>query len=267
MTDAQKKLAKLQIEQSEVRQKLNDLLAKDERTADETAELEALTTRAQAIEPELRAALTLAQSEEPEGRETDTLDAETRERLELRAKSTVTRFVEAAIRGRRIDGSEAEYAAAEGMTGDYGIPLALFDEPESREADPEKRADVSTGAPGTVGVNLQPIRPAVFAASVLPRLGVEMPRVMSGTYAEARIDTSLSADSHGKGDAAMASAATFATSTATPKRVSGRLGIRIEDIAAVGQANFESALRSNLMLVMSDELDKQGLTGAVSLPK
>ena len=33
-------------------------------------------------------------------------------------------------------------------------------------------------------------------------------------------------------------------------------------MAAVGQANFESVLRENLSLVLSDELDKQGLTGA-----
>ena len=41
----------------------------------------------------------------------------------------------------------------------------------------------------------------------------------------------------------MASAATFAVTSATPKRISGRLSIQIEDIAAVGAENFESALR------------------------
>ena len=50
-------------------------------------------------------------------------------------------------------------------------------------------------------------------------------------------------------------------STATPKRISARLAIAIEDVAAVGQANFESVLRENLSLVLSDELDRQGLNG------
>ena len=262
MTDAQKKLAKLQIESSEVRQKLNTLLIKDERTAEENTELETLTKRAQAIEPELRAALTLVSGEEPEGdaKPTETLDAETRERLELRAKSAVTRFVEAALKGRRIDGREAEYMAACGVG--EGIPLELFEpDPREQRGKAEQRVDVNTAAPGTVGVNLQPIRPAVFAMSIAPRLGIEMPRVMSGTYAEARIDTSLSAAAEAPGDPAMASAATFAVSTATPKRISGRLGIRIEDIASVGQSNFESALRSNLQLVMSDALDSQVING------
>ena len=264
MTDAQKKLAKLQIEQSEVREKLNGLLSKDDRTADESADLESLTKRAQALEPELRASLVLAQADEPEGTETgtDTLDAETRERLQLRAKSTVTAFVEAALKGRLMAGPEAELMAACGVS--EGVPLEIF-EPNPREQR-EQRADNSTAAPGTVGVNLQPIRPAIFAASIAPRLGIEMPRVASGTYAEARIDTSLTAGAKAKGGAAESSAATFAVSTATPKRVSGRLGIRVEDIASVGQANFEAALRNNLQLVMSDELDKQAINGDGEAP-
>ena len=47
MTEAQRKLAALQIEQSEVRQKLNDLLSADDRTAEQNTELESLTSRAQ----------------------------------------------------------------------------------------------------------------------------------------------------------------------------------------------------------------------------
>ena len=264
MTEAQKRLAALQIEQSEKRERTNELLSKDERTADETGELETLTKRLQAIEPELRAALTVAQSEEPEGEETDTLDSETRERLELRAKSKVTAFVQAAMKGALVSGPEAEYMAACGVEG---IPLELF-EPDPREtrAEAEKRTDVNTGAPGTVGVNLQPIRPAIFAASIAPRLGIDMPRVASGTYAEARIDTSLTAAAKAAGGDAVATAATFAVSTATPKRVSGRLGVRVEDIASVGQANFEAALRANLQMVMSSELDDQAINGDGQAP-
>ena len=258
MTDAQRKLAKLQIEQSENRQKINDLLSKEDRSADETAELDTLTKRAQAIEPELRANLVLVSGEETET-ETDTLDAEVRERLELRAKCSVSRFVEAAVRGRLPSGAEAEYMAAESV--DDGIPLSLF-EPDPRE----KRADASTAAPGTVGVNLQPIRPAIFAASIAQRLGIDMPRVQSGTYAEARISTNLTAGAKAKGADAEATAADFTVQTAGPKRVAGRLGIRIEDIASVGASNFESALRANLQLVMGAELDNQVINGSGVAP-
>ena len=49
--------------------------------------------------------------------------------------------------------------------------------------------------------------------------------------------------------------------SATPKRISARLELAIEDIAAVGVQNYESALRENLSLSLSSELDDQGLNG------
>ena len=65
-----------------------------------------------------------------------------------------------------------------------GIPLELWDVPA---AEGETRADVPTGAPGTVGVNLDRIRPQVFAASIASTLGIEMPSVASGSYASPKI--------------------------------------------------------------------------------
>ena len=258
MTENQTKLAGLQIEQSEKRERANALLSKDDRTGDESTELDTVTKRLQALEPELRAALTLVQSEDDKSTQTDGtdgLDAETRERLDLRSKCAVTRFVQAAIRGRAVDGPEAEFMAACGVDG---IPLELF-EPDPREQREEQRA--ITGTPSTVGTNLDPIRPAVFAASIAPRIGIEMPRVMSGTFATATISTSLSAGHKAKNADIAATAAAFTVSTAMPRRLSARLEISIEDIAAVGQANFEAMLRDNLMLVMSDQLDDSVING------
>ena len=51
-----------------------------------------------------------------------------------------------------------------------------------------------------------------------------------------------------------------------PKRISARLELSLEDISAVGQANFESILRQNLSLVLSDELDKQMINGDGQAP-
>ena len=154
-----------------------------------------------------------------------------------------------------VDGAEAELAAAAGV---QGIPLELWDTPiEQRDV---------TGAPGTVGVNLDPIRRAVFANSMAPRLGIELPRVGSGTYATATITTSHSAAALAKSGAAAATAGAFTVTTATPKRVSARLELTLEDIAAVGQANFEGILRENLALALSDELDDQAINGDGQAP-
>ena len=102
----------------------------------------------------------------------------------------------------------------------------------------------------------------MFAASIAPMLGIEMPRVESGGFASATISTSLSAGSQAKGGKTTATAAGFTVTSVTPKRISARLGIRVEDVAAVGSENFESILRENLALVLSDALDDQAINGA-----
>ena len=189
-------------------------------------------------------------------------DAETRERIELRSKAMLSNYLLAAGRGRMVDGAEAELSAAAGV---QGIPLELWDVPapaERRSA--EERA--ITPAPGTVGVNLDPIRPAIFANSIAPRLGIDMPRVASGTYATGTVTGSQSAAALDKGGAAVATAGAITVSTATPKRISARLELTLEDIAAVGQANFEAILRQNLSLALSDELDDQAINGDGQAP-
>ena len=250
MTPAQK----IQLRLSQVRKRLNEIsgLEGDAFTDEIRSEAESLQNEYSDLE--IRHQAVIVAEGEPETRELNGPDAEMRERIELRSKASLTGYLQAALAGRQVAGAEAELQAAAGIGN--GIPLELWDTPV------ETRADASTGAPGTVGVNLDPIRPAVFANSIAPRLGIEMPRVASGTYASATITTSLTAGSKEKGAAQEATAAAFTLNSVTPKRVSARLGIRIEDVAAVGQANFEPILRENMSLVLSDELDDQVINGA-----
>ena len=131
------------------------------------------------LERQLRAAQVAADDEETEQRKAaekgDTKpDAEQRERMELRGPGQPDQLCAGGDPGAATwTGAEAELQAAAGVNG--GIPLELWDTAERRE----QRTDVQTDAPGTVGVNLDPIRPAVFANAVLPRLGVEMPSAWS----------------------------------------------------------------------------------------
>ena len=248
------KSQKLQREQSEVRQRLNAALDKDELTDDERAQMERDTKRSDQIESELRAALTVEGEDTRQAAATEP-DSEHRERLELRSRATLTNYFLAAMGRRHVTGAEQELAQAAGIA-DGHVPVELFDV----ERRSEQRVVTAAPTSGT-STNLDPIYPAIFSKSVVPMLGVDMPRVASGTYSTARIDQSLTAGTHAAGDAAVASAATFAVGQANPKRISGRLSIRAEDIATVGPENFESSLRENLTLVMSDALDNQGLNG------
>lgn len=257
MNKNQKAIRAVADELEEVEKRSAEIIAGDI-GEDEEKEIKELAAKKSKLIERRQALGVLLETEDAKAIVHDEPDAEMRERLELRGKASLTEYIKAALSGRQVSGAEAELRAAAGI-GD-GIPLELWDTPA------EKRADTTTAAPGTVGVNLAPIQPAVFAASIAPRLGIEMPRVESGTYASATISTSLTAGSKAAGAAQEATAAAFRVNSATPKRVSARMAIRIEDIASVGQANFESALRENLALVLSDELDNQAINGDGQAP-
>ncbi len=250
---------KLEIRRSEIRSRLTAIAQLDGDAYDESVQKEEGELQAEfgTLEKRHRSAL-IAETDEQaelEKKVANEPDAEQRERLELRTKAKVSSYVMAALSGRQVDGAESELRAAAGIND--GIPLELWDVPRGTE----KRVDTATDAPSTVGVNLDTMQPFVFANSIAPRLGVQMPRVQSGTYASATIATSLTAGAKAKGAAQDSTEAAFTVTSATPKRISARLSVQIEDIASVGTASFESALRQNLSLVLSDELDRQMLTG------
>ena len=260
MTEAQKRLRELSERQSKERQEMAELSRVDSLTDEQRARMDEIETGVPDVERLLRAAQAAADAEgEAETRQTGP-DSEMRERLELRSKARVGAYLLARLEQRAIAGAEAELAAAAKISAG-GIPLELWDRPRPA---PEQRA--VTDAPGTVGVNLDPIRPQIFAKSVCPRLGIAMPRVESGTYASATIATALTAGALAKNADAPATAATFNVSTSTPKRISARMEIAIEDVAAVGTENFEEAIRANLELALTAELDFQCLNGDGNAP-
>ena len=268
MTPSQKRLRDLRDRQSRERGRMAELSLIDELGDEHRAELDTIEQSTPDLERQLRAAVIALEDEdrEAETRAVDDPDTEQRERIELRSKAMLTTYFINAARGRMADGAEAELQAAAGISG-HGIPLELWDVPISRrDGEGERETRAITPSPSTVGVNLDVIRPAVFANSIAPRLGIEMPRVMSGTYASATITTSQSATALDKSAAAVGTAGALTVTTATPKRVSARLELTLEDIAAVGQANFESILRENLALALSDQLDDQVINGNGTAP-
>ena len=254
MTDTQK----IELRISAVQQRLREIAQLEGDTYSEEIQIEnrTLQTEFGQLEERKRASLIAEGAAETQAKEQHQPDSEARERIELRSKARLTNYLLSAAKGQMISGVEAELSAAAGVGG---IPLELW---EVRQ--PETRA--VTESPGTVGVNLDTIRPAVFANSIAPKLGIEMPMVPSGTYASATISQSQTAEAKDKGADAAATAGTFRVATAAPKRISARLELTLEDIAQVGQENFEAVLRQNTALVLSDELDKQAINGNGTSP-
>ena len=171
--------------------------------------------------------------------------------LQLRSECRSANYLKAALNKKLVTGAEAEYQK-ECEVGDFGIPIDLFET--------EQRAITPAG--NTVGVNMQPIQPLIFAQSMaMQHLNVSSPSVPSGTFAQATITTSVTASGQAKGATAPATAGAITVSTTTPHRVQGTVEFAIEDILAVGTDNFESVFRQNLSLALSAELDRLLLEG------
>ena len=179
MTESQK----IELRRSRVRERLAEIanLNGDGYSDDVKAEERSLQDEFVQLERRYRTAI-IAEDRELETRraEAGDLDAEQRERIELRSKARLTEYLLCRAQGRLPSGAEAELQAVAGVSQ---IPVELWDAPVPEQRSAEERA--ITPAPGTVGVNLDPIRPAVFANSIAARLGMDMPRVGSGTYATA----------------------------------------------------------------------------------
>ena len=248
----------LELREREIKGRLGELAALEGEQRTEAVETEQRTLLAEVtgLQPRIAAAK-VAEEADASLRGLQTFaDGENRERLELRSRARLSNYLTARLQGRMAGGAEAELSQAAGVEG---IPLELWDVPRVGE----QRA--VTGTPGTTGINLDMIRPAVFAPSIATRLGVEMPRVPSGTFASATISQSVTAAAKNKSANAPETAALFTVGSTGPKRVSARLATTIEAVAEVGAENYESALRENISLALSDELDNQASTATGTL--
>ena len=114
------------------------------------------------------------------------VDGAERERRELRSRSRLGRWFEAAISGRNVSGAEAETAVAYGCPD--AIPLEMF---ERRAASGQTETRAVTPAPSTTDENLAPIVPALFDRSAAAYLGIEMPTVATGDAGYPVLSTSV----------------------------------------------------------------------------
>ena len=247
-------LQKLQVRQSEVRQKINELLGVDlsTRSKEQDAALTAMTTEAQKIEPEIRAAI-LA---EPDPQETITAtgDAEARERRELRSKTGLADYLRAAAGGSAVSGAAAEYAASLGVPTVGHIPMEIF----ARSA-PAVEERAITPAPAVKGA-LQPILPYLFERSAAASLGIAMPSVPSGQVQIAKVGTAPPSDTLAKDGTAPATAAAVSLVNQSPVRIAGSFEVRVEDLAVM--PTLEAALSEAMQGSLSNELDEQTFNGA-----
>ena len=239
----------IQVKLSSCRQRLNELLGVENRSAEQTTEMETLTVEVSRREPELRAAL--AAQADPEEVISATSDPETRERLELRGKTGLADFLSAAAGGREVSGAAREYAASVGCAPLNRLPLDIFG-----NGQPETRA-VTTGP--AVDGPVESAVPYVFQRSAAAEIGVQMPMHGPGAVQIPRVTTAPPADTLAKDAAAPSTAAVIALDSQTPKRISGQFEVRSEDLAVYPA--LEAVLGEAIRGALSSELDQQIFNG------
>ena len=251
------KSVSLQVEQSEIRQKINAGLGKDELGDEERGELDKLTKRSQELEIELRAAL-VADSLVTDSRIVAD-DGEGRELRGMLSSVSISDYLSPAtagqgLAGKALDLNQALGVPIVGASGATPVPWAVLLEKRDARDDLEKWAFTDTGDYAG-GVGQRPILQRLFGPGIMDALGVRIDSVPMGRTEWPLISGGVAPNMKPEGTAADAAvAATFATETLKPKRLTGRYEFTHEMAAQV--ADLEAALRRDLgdavMAQMSD---------------
>ena len=248
------KRQKLQLEQSEKRQKINELLGLDELSDEQRSELDTLTKRMQNIEVEMRAAI-VAEGEEEAEKFGMFGDGESAEQRQLLATVTLADYLNPAAAGGAVEGRAAELSAAlevgtVGKGGGVLVPWAVL----------ETRAFTTTG--NNDGSEIQrPILQRLFGPGVMDALGVRMDSVPAGRaewpLISGGVAPALAKETVAAADAV---AATFTTATLKPKRLTGVYEYTHEEAASV--ADIEQALRRDLADAIKAKMSDLIINGA-----
>ena len=251
MTAAQR----IQLKLSSCRQRLNELLQVETRSAEEQTEMETLTTEVSAKEPELRAAL----AAEPDPEETLVEgDAETRELQRLTDKSNIGDILSATFEKRQTSGEAAELQKHYGL-GSHQVPLEML---RINRAVEERAAAT---VPASIGDASQgEVITPVFSSDDGAFLGIERPTVPVGDAAYPVLSTSPSVKGpFSDSSEAVQTDATFVANSLSPERLQASFSYRRTDAARF--AGLDASLRLALSGGLEEALDDQAISGSDGL--
>ena len=289
MTEVQK----VQLKQSEVRERLAALGGVEQPSDEQLTELRKLSGEYQTLEVRYRALLQGTSSNDDEAKgdkakddqakgdakgdregveQRDEGDAEERALQRLQGRVQLRAYLQAAMDGTPLSGAEQEFNAAL-KVGDAGgavqvpwealLPPGWSPAQERRAV--EQRADVATVPADAMHTeNMQPILARVFQRTTAAFLGVTMPMASVGERRYPVMTGGTAASMEAAGGEVDAAAATYTVTAIEPTRLTARYLFRVEDLAMV--SGLEASLRGDLRDVMGDELDRQILTGNGTAP-
>ena len=242
---------KITIRLSSARQKLNELLAIEERSDEQTAELETLTAEVQKIEPELRAAIA---SEGAEVVVETTQKPEDRELRELVGKASIGGIISHVLRHKTPVGAERELQDHLELSSNE-IPVELLRTPVEHRA--------VTVAPSDVGAQQSEIVQPVFASGDADFLGIRETMLQAGDAIFPVLSTRPTVHGPYKDSTSAGNTTgTFTADALAPSRISATFLYRRTD--AVRFAGMDDALRMALSSGLQEALDKELVDQIVS---
>ena len=252
-------LQKLQIRQSEIRQRLNELSAPESESTDESkAEVTKLLQEMADLEPKLRAAITAEQAV-IENRNSDNSGTSDPRLDDLRQRASVSEYIRQAVNGQPLDGAcrelndELGITAVRGQGGGALMPVEQL----------ALRADVAnttTTAADADETQRRPIFSRLFARGVLDAMGVRLDSVPVGLIEYPILTDATTPAMTAEGtDAADAVAATWNSEVLKPKRLIARYELTAEAVMTI--PGLDAALSSDLQMSMTSQMNKEAITG------
>ena len=246
-------LQKLQLKQSEIREKLNTLLGKDERSEEQQGELATLTAEGQQLEPEIRAAIIASPAPE------ETLvsgGTEDRELAQLTERANVGDILSATFEKRQTSGEAAELQKHFGL-GSHQVPLEML------RINRSSRGTRCGDGPGEHRrrQSQAPVIVLRYSASGDGAfLGIERPTVPVGDAAYPVLSTVPSVKGPFTGsDNAAQTDAEFVANNLSPERLQASFSYRRTDAARF--AGLDAALRLALERRLAGKaLDQQAIS-------
>ena len=236
MTEKQR----VEIRLSEVKNELNTLGSKPELTDEDRTQFDKLKGEYGDLELRFQA-LTLSD----DTKKIETTDKpEDVEKRQLIERCNVGSIFAATVEHRQTDGAEKELQTELGLS-DNQIPLALL----------EKRVEAKTQAPSSTGKTQSEIIPYVYPDGMSAWLGVPQPTVPTGVRTYPVLTTGATVGTPAEDAEVEAKAAVFAATDLSPARIQAAFFYSREDRATF--AGMDSALRENLSMALSDQLDQQ----------
>ena len=248
MTAAQKKHRELRERRSKERQRMAELAVAESLTDEQRAELDGIEAGTPDLERQIRAAQIAVDDEDAEQRaagakgQKPEVDAEERERAELRGRARFGGYVAAAIEQRSATDVEAEYNQSLGIAGNR-FPLDML-------APQEERATTDTDT------QTMPRRwlDRLFAGTAAERVGITMESVPAGAASFPVTTAGPDAAQRGRTEAAADAVWTVGVSELKPTRNAVRGLFSIEDAARI--PGLESALTRDFRAALTEGVDR-----------